>query len=85
MGRRIPVLETERLIIRELTMDDLESINNVLNRSFGMDVSIEDRKYLLRVNCHIQIPVLEILRSLFKEIIHLTLMVFNRLFLIKLF
>ncbi len=44
MTMRIPVLETERLIIRELTMDDLETINNVLNRSFEMDVPIEGRK-----------------------------------------
>lgn len=44
MSQRIPLLETDRLIIRELTMDDLESINNVLNRSFEMDVPIEGRK-----------------------------------------
>lgn len=48
MSRRIPVLKTERLIIRELTMDDLEAINNVLNRSFGMDVSVEDRQRWLQ-------------------------------------
>jgi RimJ/RimL family protein N-acetyltransferase len=44
MSRRIPVLETERLIIRELTIDDLESINNVLNRTFDRQVSIDDRQ-----------------------------------------
>ena len=44
MNRRIPTLETERLIIRELTMDDLESINNVLNKSFGWEMPINERQ-----------------------------------------
>ena len=44
MIRRIPALETERLIIRELTMDDLESINNVLNKSFGWEMPISERQ-----------------------------------------
>lgn len=44
MIRRIPPLETERLIIRELTMDDLEPINNVLNRAFGGETSLNERQ-----------------------------------------
>jgi RimJ/RimL family protein N-acetyltransferase len=48
MNRRIPTLETERLIIRELTMDDLETINNVLNKSFGRKTPIEERKRWLQ-------------------------------------
>ena len=48
MNRRIPALETERLIIRELTMDDLESINNVLNKSFGWELPIIERQRWLQ-------------------------------------
>jgi [ribosomal protein S5]-alanine N-acetyltransferase len=48
MSRRIPVLETERLIIRELTMDDLESINNVLNNSLGWDMPLGERERWLQ-------------------------------------
>lgn len=48
MNRRIPSLETERLIIRELTMDDLESINNVLNKSFGWEMPITERQRWLQ-------------------------------------
>jgi [ribosomal protein S5]-alanine N-acetyltransferase len=48
MSRRIPVLETERLIIRELTMDDLESINNVLNKSFGSEMPLGERQRWLQ-------------------------------------
>lgn len=48
MNRRIPTLETERLTIRELTMDDLESINNVLNKSFGWDMPISERQRWLQ-------------------------------------
>lgn len=48
MDRRIPTLETERLIIRELTMDDLESINNVLNKSFGWETPITERQRWLQ-------------------------------------
>ena len=44
MNRRIPTLETDRLIIRELTMDDLESINNVLNKSFGWETPPHERQ-----------------------------------------
>lgn len=44
MSRRIPALETDRLIIRELTMGDLESINNVLNESFGSKTPLDERK-----------------------------------------
>ena len=48
MSRRIPVLETDRLIIRELTMDDLESINNVLNKSFGSEMALGERQRWLQ-------------------------------------
>ena len=48
MNRRIPTLETERLIIRELTMDDLESISNVLNKSFGWEMPITERQRWLQ-------------------------------------
>jgi [ribosomal protein S5]-alanine N-acetyltransferase len=48
MNRRIPTLETERLIIRELTMDDLESMNNVLNRSFGWEIQMAERQRWLQ-------------------------------------
>ena len=48
MNRRIPTLETERLVIRELTMDDLESINNVLNKAFAQEVSISERQCWLQ-------------------------------------
>jgi RimJ/RimL family protein N-acetyltransferase len=48
MNRRIPTLETERIIIRELTMDDLESINNVLNKSFGWETPIGERQRWLQ-------------------------------------
>lgn len=44
MTRRIPALETERLIVRELIMDDLEAINRVLNLAFGADVPAEERQ-----------------------------------------
>jgi len=48
MIRRIPALETDRLIIRELTMDDLEAINEVLNRSFGVETPIGERQRWLQ-------------------------------------
>jgi len=48
MTRRIPPLETKRLIIRELTMDDLESINNVLNQSFGWEMPASERQRWLQ-------------------------------------
>lgn len=48
MNRRIPALESERLIIRELTMDDLEPINNVLNKSFGWETPISERQRWLQ-------------------------------------
>jgi [ribosomal protein S5]-alanine N-acetyltransferase len=44
MSRRIPALETERLIIRELSMDDLEAINTVLNNCVGSNITINERK-----------------------------------------
>jgi RimJ/RimL family protein N-acetyltransferase len=48
MSRRIPELETERLIIRELTVDDLETINNVLNKSFGWEMPMGKRQRWLQ-------------------------------------
>jgi len=48
MDRRIPTLETERLIIRELTMDDFESINNVLNKTFGEEMPLSKRQRWLQ-------------------------------------
>lgn len=44
MSRRIPTLETERLVIRELTMQDLDDIHQVLNRSFGGESPIQERQ-----------------------------------------
>jgi [ribosomal protein S5]-alanine N-acetyltransferase len=44
MSRRIPVLQTDRLILRELTMDDLASINNVLNRANGSEITASERQ-----------------------------------------
>lgn len=41
MTRRIPSLETERLLIRELTMDDLENIHRILNAAFDNDEPLE--------------------------------------------
>ena len=48
MVRRIPIIETERLIIRELTMDDLESINHVLNQAFGQEMPKNKRQRWLQ-------------------------------------
>lgn len=44
MDRRIPPLETTRLIICELTMDDLVSINDILNRAFGVEIPLQERQ-----------------------------------------
>ncbi len=44
MTRRIPTLETERLIVRELSMDDLVDVNAVLDRVHGSDTSPEGRR-----------------------------------------
>jgi ribosomal-protein-alanine N-acetyltransferase len=48
MSRRIPALETERLTIRELTLDDLEPINDLLNASFGSETPTDERKRWLQ-------------------------------------
>jgi [ribosomal protein S5]-alanine N-acetyltransferase len=48
MTRRIPILETGRLIIRELIMDDLETINDVLNQSFVQEMTNDERKRWLQ-------------------------------------
>lgn len=48
MNRRIPLLETDRLIIRELTLGDLDPINNVLNQAFGSEMPINERQTWLQ-------------------------------------
>ncbi len=48
MSRRIPRLETERLIIRELTLNDLEAIHELLNAAFGSDLDLEARRRWLQ-------------------------------------
>ena len=48
MTRRIPILETERLIIRELTMEDLGAINDVLNKSIGQEITQDQRQRWLQ-------------------------------------
>lgn len=48
MNRRIPLLETERLIIRELTMDDLVAIFHVLNEAIGTKISTAERRPWLK-------------------------------------
>jgi RimJ/RimL family protein N-acetyltransferase len=48
MVRRIPVLETDRLIIRELTMDDLAAISDVFNKSIGQEIPIEESRRWLQ-------------------------------------
>ena len=45
---RIPTLETERLIIRELTLDDLEPLHRVLNRAFGRNTPLDLRERWLQ-------------------------------------
>jgi RimJ/RimL family protein N-acetyltransferase len=48
MNRRIPALETERLIVRELTMDDLKALNDLLNAAFGSEVPMAERERWLQ-------------------------------------
>lgn len=48
MTRQIPRLETERLTIRELTMDDLEAVHRILNESFGKGMPLDLRERWLR-------------------------------------
>ncbi len=47
MTTRMPFLETERLLIRELTLDDLDAVHRVLNESFG-DGPLEQRRTWLQ-------------------------------------
>jgi len=47
MTRRIPDLETERLIVRELTMDDLDAIEEVLS-SIGWELPLAERQRWLQ-------------------------------------
>ena len=44
MSRRIPTLETERLRVRELTLDDLDAIHGLLGRAFGSPVPLDERR-----------------------------------------
>lgn len=44
MNFRIPSLETERLLIRDLTMEDLEPIHRILNEAFGNEIPLDERK-----------------------------------------
>jgi [ribosomal protein S5]-alanine N-acetyltransferase len=48
MTRRIPILKTERLVIRELTLDDLEPIHAVLNRCSGSPTPLDERQRWLQ-------------------------------------
>jgi RimJ/RimL family protein N-acetyltransferase len=48
MTRRIPPLETGRLIVRELTMDDLEAVERVLGQTTGGTALYEARERWLR-------------------------------------
>ncbi|MDX1664680.1 MAG: GNAT family N-acetyltransferase [Candidatus Promineifilaceae bacterium] len=48
MPERIPPLETERLLIRELTMDDLPVLHAILNAAFDGDASLEARESWLQ-------------------------------------
>lgn len=47
MTRPIPALETDRLIVRELTMADLEAIDAVLN-SIGWELPVAERRRWLQ-------------------------------------
>ena len=42
MTRRIPILETDRLIVRELALADLEAVNKVLNHAFGSETPLNE-------------------------------------------
>lgn len=44
MALYIPVLQTERLTIRDLTADDLEDIHRILNEAFGSSDSLNARQ-----------------------------------------
>ena len=48
MTRPIPALEAERVVIRELTMDDLVSINDVLNEATGSEMPVGERQRWLQ-------------------------------------
>ena len=48
MNRQVPTLETERLVIRELTMADLESIHSILNKAFDQEVPVSERQRWLQ-------------------------------------
>ncbi|MCB0216526.1 MAG: GNAT family N-acetyltransferase [Chloroflexi bacterium] len=44
MSRRIPTLETERLRVRELALDDLDAVHGLLGRAFGSPVPLDERR-----------------------------------------
>lgn len=48
MNRRIPTLETERCLLRELTLQDLDRIHAVLNRAFGWEQPLAERQRWLQ-------------------------------------
>lgn len=48
MAKRIPMLETDRLIIRELNMDDLEAFNRLVNQSVGSEISLDTHQRWLQ-------------------------------------
>ena len=48
MTRPIPTLETERLSVRELTMEDLEAIDRVLRESLGWETPVAERQRWLQ-------------------------------------
>jgi len=48
MAKRIPMLETDRLIIRELNMDDLEAFNRIVNQSVGSEISLDTHQRWLQ-------------------------------------
>ena len=48
MTTRIPTLESERLIIRELAMGDLEILHRILNEAFGRETPLAVRERWLK-------------------------------------
>lgn len=44
MSRRIPLLSTERLMVRELSQNDLEVIHRVLDAAFGSTTPLTERQ-----------------------------------------
>lgn len=44
IGRRFPAIETERLVVRELTLDDLDAVHAMLAAAFGVGMSRDQRR-----------------------------------------